>query len=390
MKAAIVVQRYGLEVNGGAEYHCRLLAEHLSKYFEVSVLTTCALDYMEWRNHYPTGLSEVNGIPVHRFEVEKPRNVEEFNRFSEQVLLKPHSDAEELHWMDLQGPYCPSLLDHIRHNVDTYDFFVFFTYLYYTTFHGLPLVADKSLLVPTAHDELPVRLRIFRKVFTSPRTIVYNTRAERDFVHSLFQNRNVPHAVVGTGVEIPQGMNYEGFSGQCDIDHESILYVGRIDESKGCGELFEYFSRYKSQRQTGLKLVLAGKPVMVVPRHPDIISIGFVSEVEKFSALAKAKVVVLPSPYESLSMVNLEAWMLEKPVLSNGRSRALRDNCVFSNGGLYYTSYEEFQACLDYLLHNPSDRAKMGSNGHAYVEANYSWPAIEKKYLKIIDECIVH
>lgn len=386
MKAAFVVQRYGLEVNGGAEHHCRLLAEHLSKHIDVTVLTTCALDYMEWHNHYPEGLTHVNGIPVMRFAVKSPRNVKEFNRFSETVLLRPHSDADELRWMDLQGPLSPGLIDHISSNASAFDFYVFFTYLYYTTFYGLPIVGGKSILVPTAHDEPPIRLRMFGKVFTTPRFIVYNTRAERDLVHSIFGNQEVPHAVVGVGVDVSSEKKTVGFGERFGIDDRFILYLGRIDESKGCGKLFEFFQRYKSKVPGNLKLVLLGKPVMTVPSHPDIISLGFVSEEDKLTALRASELVVIPSPYESLSMVSLEAWMLNKPVLVNGGCRVLRDNCKLSNGGLYYTNYDEFEACLEYLLRNSDNRARMGSNGQRYVQANYSWPVVEEKYLEIIEK----
>ncbi len=50
VKLAIVVQRYGRAINGGAELHARYLAEHLARHAEVEVLTTCASDYVSWRN----------------------------------------------------------------------------------------------------------------------------------------------------------------------------------------------------------------------------------------------------------------------------------------------------------------------------------------------------
>src|SRR4030042_1415787 len=69
MKLAFVVQRYGVKLNGGAELHCRWIAEHMRKYSEVEVLTTRALDYITWENHYPCGMGDVNGVPVRCFSV---------------------------------------------------------------------------------------------------------------------------------------------------------------------------------------------------------------------------------------------------------------------------------------------------------------------------------
>jgi glycosyltransferase involved in cell wall biosynthesis len=111
--------------------------------------------------------------------------------------------------------------------------------------------------------------------------------------------------------------------------------------------------------------------------------LGFVSDEEKFDALAASTVVVLPSDTESLSMVNLEAWQAGVPVLANGLCQVLKENCVKADGGLYYTSYDEFAACLDTLLAEPELRRDLAANGSRYVSDNYSWDAVIAKYLEI-------
>src|SRR5262249_39261861 len=147
MKVAFVVQRYGLEVNGGAELHCRQVAERMAKYWDVEVLTTCAIDYMTWQNEYPPGLTVVNGVAVQRFPVDGPRDVAAFSRLSASVLAGGASRNAELRWMQAQGPFSSALLDYLQRHHQTYDLFIFFTYLYASTFFGLPLVADRSILV---------------------------------------------------------------------------------------------------------------------------------------------------------------------------------------------------------------------------------------------------
>ena len=93
----------------------------------------------------------------------------------------------------------------------------------------------------------------------------------------------------------------------------------------------------------------------------------------------------MPSYFESLSMVALEAWALGKPVLANGRCDVLQGQCLRSNAGLFYESYEEFLETLALLQSNRRLAVAMGQNGRAYFQRHYTWPVIERKYLDMLD-----
>src|SRR3974377_684657 len=181
-RIAFVVQRYGVEVNGGAELHCRWVAEHLSRHLPVDVLTTCAVDYQRWSHEYPAGRSELNGVSIQRFAVDRPRDRRRFQSLTQKVLSGPHTADDELVWMREQGPMSSDLLEFLSANSQKYEAVVFFTYLYATTYYGIQQVPERALLVPTAHDEPPIYLDLFRPVFTKPRFIIYSTETERRFV----------------------------------------------------------------------------------------------------------------------------------------------------------------------------------------------------------------
>jgi len=125
--------------------------------------------------------------------------------------------------------------------------------------------------------------------------------------------------------------------------------------------------------------------VLQVPSHPRIRHLGFLSDEDKFDALAAADVLIMPSPYESLSMVALEAWALGKPVLANGRCDVLRGQVIRSNGGLYYDSYEEFAESLFALEAQGPIGAVLGRQGREFFRRHYTWPVIERKYLDMFD-----
>ena len=107
-------------------------------------------------------------------------------------------------------------------------------------------------------------------------------------------------------------------------------------------------------------------------------------ETERLEALEAATVVVVPSPYESLSLLALEAFAVGTPVLVNARSDVLTDHCQRSNAGLYYADRNEFVESLKLLVHNQELRAAMGRNGRAYVRTNYGWQVILDKYERMI------
>jgi glycosyltransferase involved in cell wall biosynthesis len=384
-KIAFVVQRYGEEISGGAELHCRQLAERLKKYYQVSVITTCARDYLTWENVYPPGETRINQIPVTRFPTEKKRNVRIFSWYSKRLYSQNPTLLQQIRWMVHQGPYVPSLIEHLDKSRSDYDAFIFFTYLYYPTWMGLQTVPEKSLLIPTAHDEPPIYFPIYRPIFHLPRLIIYNTDEEKNFIHQHFQNREVPHRVIGVGVDIPPEFNPEpSLKKQYNLPGDYLLYVGRVDVQKGCRDLIAYFINFSSKNPGTLKLVLMGEPKMRVPRHPDILSLGRVPDDLKFRGIKDALAVVLPSPYESLSMVALEAWSLGRPVLARKSSRVLEGHLNKSGGGMLFETGKDFHQALDFFLRDKEERGRMGQKGRTYVERFYHWELIENKYLEAI------
>jgi glycosyltransferase involved in cell wall biosynthesis len=385
VKLAIVVQRYGADINGGAELHARYIAERLAKQAEVEVLTTCAKDdYISWRDEYPAGEQTVNGLRVRRFSVSKPRDPNEFGRRSHHVFEQEHSIADELRWLDSEGPTSPSLIRHITRVRDDFDFFIFFSYRYYHAWHGIHAVPGKAVLVPTAERDPAIGLSIFAPVLCGVRALMFNSPEERALLQGI-AGQDLPGVVVGVGSEIPERTQPWRLKKKANIRRPYAIYIGRIDENKGCRELFSYFERYASMYPNGLDLLLVGSAVLPVPKHPRIRHLGFLSDEDKFDALAGADLLIMPSAYESLSMVALEAWALGKPVLANARCDVLHGQCVRSNGGLYYENFEEFAEALFTLEASGPIGAILGRNGREYFRRHYTWPVIERKYFDVFD-----
>ena len=385
-KILFVVQRYGLEVNGGAELHCRQLAERLKDEYDVSVLTTCAIDYVTWKNEYKEGIEHINGVKVIRKKVDFERNQKKFNTISAKLNNEKDNINLGIEWQEAQGPHSSELIKYLEDHKDNYDVIIFLTYLYYTTYFGLKVAPEKSILIPTAHDEPPIYYSIFNETFNLPKAILYSTTTERDFVNKRFKNDYIESDIVGLGVDINENAQDIDLEKTFGIKDDFVVYVGRIDESKGCKEMFEYFLEYKKTYNSNLKLVLAGKSAMEIPGNKDIVTLGFVSEDEKVNLIRKSKLLILPSKFESLSLSTLEAMYLKVPVLLNGKCEVLKQHAILSNGGLYYENKWEFIETLDYLIRNSKIAERMGENGRKYVNENYKWNVVMKKLVECIEK----
>jgi glycosyltransferase involved in cell wall biosynthesis len=383
VKLAVVVQRYGLAINGGAELHARYIAERLARHAEVEVLTTCATDYVTWRNELPAGVDRVNNIPVRRFRVKRERDPQLFGRRSERVFQSSHSIGEELDWLDAEGPTSPALIEYIERHAQSFDYCLLFSYRYYHAYYGARAAGNRAILVPTAERDDAIGLSIFQPLFRGVLALMYNSPEERAMIHAVSGNQALPGVVVGVGSDVPQQTRPERFRRKYDIRGPFAVYVGRIDQNKGCKELFEFFQGYLRDPAGRLSLVLIGHSLLPIPDHPRVRHLGFLDDVDKFDAIAAADLLVMPSFFESLSMVALEAWALGRPVLANGRCDVLKGQCIRSNAGLYYETCEEFVEALRAIEQHQWLSATLGRNGRQFFRTHYDWPVIERKYLEM-------
>ena len=387
VKLAFVVQRYGAGIAGGSEMHCRQLAERLASRHDITILTTCARDYVTWDNALPAGESVENGVRVRRFPVAHPRNLKAFADLSDEVFddLGSSPDREE-EWFRANGPDAPALLEHLRAHGKDYELVLFWAFRYAPSHFGLPLVADRAILLPTAEEDPAVDLQVLPEYFARPAGYLFLTPEEETLVSTRAGQRLQPSRVIGIGLEPerdphPSRDILDGLG----IPQDFVLYLGRVDRNKGCATLIEYFQEY-SEAGGQTTLVLAGPSTLAIPAHPRIRALGYVEDAVRHALLSHARALVVPSPYESLSIVLLEGWNHGVPALVNAYCKVLQGQVRRADGGLYYRSSREFQETLSWLLSHEDSRREFGAQGLAYVDREYRWPTVLDRVESLLEE----
>ncbi|MCD9623376.1 glycosyltransferase family 4 protein [Rhabdothermincola salaria] len=390
MRLMFVVQRYGEDIAGGSEQCCRLFAEHmLQRGHHVEVATSCARRYTDWVNEFPAGPTDVNGVTVHRFPVDRPRDA----HFSDINWVNVGTNRPvplflQEEWVDRMGPRTVDLPAYLVQRASDLDVIVFFTYHYFPTVRGLEAVAGKVCTVfhPTAHHEPGFTVPLYDRLFRLPDAIGYLTVEERGLVE---ESRGVQtlNDVLGVGVDLDvegDGSTFRAAHGLGDEPY--LVYVGRVDPGKGSLEAYQYFLTYKERNPGPLKLVVVGDQVVPLPPHPDVVLTGFLSEQAKTDALAGSLAFLQPSYFESFSMALTEAWALERAALVQGRCDVLVGQSRRSGGAIPYVGFAEFEAALDILLAEPAVAERLGQAGRRYVEQHYAWDVVMENYEALLTD----
>lgn len=409
-KIAFITIRYGEGINGGAEYHCRMLAERLVNDYDVEALTTCVRDYHSGINELPEGEEIIKGVLVRRFKAEpidekkhKQHSKEEkparkWRRFLFRLGLLKHIASLFPVWQYkreaelkafLSYPfYSPDMRMHIQENKDRYKVFIPFNMAESTTFFAAMDVPKKTILIPTMHNQGIFFKAAQTEVMTKVAYVGFNTESEQRLAENVFGKHLSPHSIISTGIETPKPAPWPETQEKYKLPDNYLLYMGRVDSGK-LGDIFSYFTTYKTKHPlSSLHLVLVGgirykqKPF----QRDDVIYTGFVSDAEKMAILQHAAIVVNPSKFESLSLILLEAMSQEKPVLVNGKCDVLKEHCEKSNfAAFYYKNRKDFVRRLQDMEDSEELRLQMGKKGREYVEQNYNWPLIIKRLTQVID-----
>jgi glycosyltransferase involved in cell wall biosynthesis len=391
-RIAIVIQRFHETIVGGSEALASQYAHLLKDNFQVDILTTTALDYVTWPNDLPEGDEMFNGICVRRFRVSIGRSDywHRLNQRLQQMFFNEGSANDYFHapwslalqeeYIRHQGPYSQNLFDFLKHSWQDYSAIIFTTYLYPTTYFGIKQVPpSRSILIPTLHNEPNAYFSVYRYQYQSVSTCLWLTNAERQLGESVWGR--LPGEVTAMHVNVEP---YEPYKS----DYPYLLYSGRIESSKGCETLFQFFLKFKQDYTSNLRLVLTGKRISEIPNHSDIDFRGYVSAEEKFQLMAGACLFVMPSPYESFSIVTLEAMAQKTPVLVNAGCEVLVEHVNRSGGGRLYNNYEEFARNLRELITNPQKRLTLGQQGRDYVVQNFSEQGVRDRLLQVIKRCV--
>jgi glycosyltransferase involved in cell wall biosynthesis len=368
-----------------------MLAEHLvrDRGWDVDVLTTCAVDAITWRNEIPPGTETVNGVSVRRIESEAGRD-DSFHPLWASLRSDPEransGDMERL--IDLQGPKSPALLRAIESS--DADVIVFYPYLYYPTVRGLPLVRERAVMHPAAHEEPFLHLPVFDDLFASCRGFVFQTRSERALVERRFEIAGARQVLMGLGVEEP-GANVPGSDPATARtrfglgDDPYLLCIGRVDDEKGTGMLWRWFRTYKDLHPGAVRLVLVGQVVDPPDPADDVMVTGIIGEASKWGLLRGARALVAPSPYEAFSITVIEALTAGAPVVVNGLCGPTVEHCESSGAGMWFEDFAAFEAALRRLTDDDALHAAMGRNGRRYVDANFRWSVILDRYCGFLE-----
>lgn len=407
-KICLVSFQYGKEVNGGGEIHCKMLAERLSKYYDVDVITTTVVDLRGIKKIYEEGVDEVDGIRVLRFDLQDCNEPEFWKirksyRWGRKVrrnlfrlgLLGAISQVHPKWDFMVEGErktllhhplLSTKMMDYFKEHGHQYKAIIPMCYPYPHTYFLSELFPEKVIMIPTAHNEGDLYRSIYTHLFSKVYHIAFNTEEEKKLCKTAFGSAMAPSSVIGVGIELEEPLADNYIAEKWNIKDDYVLYFGRITAVK-IGQIIPWFLEFKQKyNHPSLKLVLTGRSYIDKVDHPDIIYTDFVSEAEKSTLIKHSSVVVNPSSLESLSLLLIEAMSFGKEALVNGQCRVMRGHSIKSKGACtYYTGKNDFHKKLDQLLKRKTSQERK-QKIQQYVSDNYDWNKIINSFVTLIDD----
>ena len=389
-KIGIVTPWFGMEIPGGAEAEIRGLALHLAQAgVKLEILTTCVKEFLsDWSvNYHKEGLTKEQGIPVRRFRVRK-RDTAQFDQVNRKLMtgqMPLTKEEEETYVREMINS--PGLYSYMEEHKEEYTVFVFIPYMFGTTYYGMQVCPEKSVLIPCLHDESYIYLEVFQELFSRIAGMIFHAQPEFELANRVYDLSNVHTEILGEGVNTELVYDAGRFREKYQIKDDFILYAGRKDEGKNVHTLLRYFTEYKKRNEDSLKLVLIGGGNIEIPKgaEEDVYDLGFVPVQDKYDAYGAATMLCQPSANESFSIVIMESWLCGRPVLVNADCAVTKNFVMEANGGLYFEDYFEFEGALHYIVNHLKTADSMGRQGQEYVRSHFSWDVIVKKYRRFLE-----
>jgi D-inositol-3-phosphate glycosyltransferase len=265
-----------------------------------------------------------------------------------------------------------------------------------------------------ADREIERRVQVEREIMQYVDRIVAATPRDRQQMIDLYGAAESKIEIIPPGVDLNLFRPVEALEARDFIempyDHQSILFVGRIDPIKGLDVWFKAIELIVEQdpalREKLCVCLVGGDLDEEIPSESELgrlktlkdeLGIGdVVTFLGRRSQeclpyyYSAADIVVMPSRYESFGMAALEAMACGTPVVASdvgGLSFVVRDGetgYLVPEGNPYALA-----DCVGYLLHHPEVRSHLGKRG-IEVAREYAWPRIadeiEALYQRTIQE----
>ncbi len=252
------------------------------------------------------------------------------------------------------------------------------------TLHGYPEVKGKKRIFYHLYRFFvaPVFLRIAKKVIVVSKTAAAGMGKEVSREKIIY----IPNGIEGRF--------------DCELNYETknkLLYVGNLNEDKGVDVLIRAFSRLR-EKYPGLILKIVGRDAGAktklesLARLLDIEPIFSTVPYDKMPAIyADSKAIVLPSKYEGLSLVWLEAMSSGRPMFSTpvGEAEELFDQAYDQNKDLFlFRNEDELVEKLTAFLKNEENYKKMVERAKYTIKEEYSWKNVASQTRAVYEELL--